>query len=42
MRGSDAAALPIPEEVIEDLVTERAATMITRSDGREVPLSVSS
>jgi hypothetical protein len=42
MRGSDAAALPIPEEVIEELVAERAAAMITRSDEHEVPVSVSS
>ena len=41
MRGSDAAALPIPEDVIEELVTERAAAMIMCSDEREVPLSVS-
>jgi hypothetical protein len=41
IRGSDAAALPIPDEVIEELVSEHAATMIMRSDEHEVPLSVS-
>jgi len=41
MRGSDAAELPIPDEVIEELVAERAAATVIRPDGREVPLSVS-
>jgi hypothetical protein len=40
MRGSDAAALPIPDEVIDELITHRAAMMM-RPDEHEVPLSVS-
>jgi hypothetical protein len=39
IRGSDAAALPIPEEVIEELVAQHATFI--RSSEQEAPLSVS-
>jgi hypothetical protein len=42
MRGSDAAALPIPDEVIEELITQQEAAMIPRSDEPKVPVSVPS
>jgi hypothetical protein len=41
LRGSDAAALPIPDEVLEELVSQHAALLIERPDQYEVALPVS-